>query len=388
MWLATRMAFVLLTYFVVVLGSGAKATRFTPVSPHFLLDAWNHWDADWYIRIAHGSYFNAQATAFFPLYPLLIRLATLVIGTHWVLSALLVANLGTLGAFVGIGLLAANEDGSETAASRTIRVATAYPLALFLFAPYSEGLFLALVTAALFCARRGSWRWAALWAFVSGLTRPTGVVLMLPLLWEYGRQHGWWGSAWRRARGWRRQPGAPSWRALGGAMLLLAAVPLAVSLYAAYLWLHFGHPLLFLHVQRIYWARENQPIWFTIPATIQQHMATPAWTYWRARQWLDLGPVLIFGALTIAGLRHLPFAFTLYMLGLLYLTVAQPVVVNPGYPDMLMSAGRFLVAAAPAFLLVGQWIERRPWLDLLVVSGGFMLQAVFAASFLAYGWIL
>jgi hypothetical protein len=55
---------------------------------------------------------------------------------------------------------------------------------------------------------------------------------------------------------------------------------------------------------------------------------------------------------------------------------------------MLISAGRFLVVASPMFLLFGRWTERRPWLDLLIVSGGFLIQAVLASFFLAYGWLI
>jgi hypothetical protein len=61
--------------------------------------------------------------------------------------------------------------------------------------------------------------------------------------------------------------------------------------------------------------------------------------------------------------------------------------VNPD-PDYLMSAGRFLLVAAPAFLLLGRWSARRPWLDLLLVSGGFLLQAVLLTFFLSGGWLL
>jgi hypothetical protein len=192
MWLATRVAYALFTYFVVMFQHAGPAAEFAPFGPHALLASWNHWDGLWYIHIAQAGYWNEQPTAFFPLYPILIKVTTLIFGQHWLFAAMLVSNLGSLLAFIGIGLLAAHEDHSEAAAVRAIRVTIAYPLAFFLVAPYTEGLFLGFAALSLYTARRGLWRWAALWAFLAGLTRPTGIVLLPALAWELGRQRGWW----------------------------------------------------------------------------------------------------------------------------------------------------------------------------------------------------
>jgi len=41
---------------------------------------------------------------------LTIKGLALIFGPHWALVALVAGNLGTLGAFIGVGLLAAGED--------------------------------------------------------------------------------------------------------------------------------------------------------------------------------------------------------------------------------------------------------------------------------------
>lgn len=434
MWLATRVAYAIFTYFVVMFQHAGPAGEFLPFPPDALLASWRHWDAQWYIHIAQWGYWTDQPTAFFPLYPILIKTATFVVGQHWTLAALLVSNLGSLVAFAGVGLLAAHEDGSEAAAWRAIRVAVAYPLAFFLVAPYTEGLFLGFSALALWGARRGTWGWAALWAFLAGLTRPTGVILIPALAWEFGRQHGWWariGAAARarwQQRAWRALPGqaralaqADAWRdawrslrlwwerdtpwrewswwraggwwhdrrsrslALGG--LAVGAVPIAILTYMSFLELRFRHPLLWLHAQTLFWRRDSMPVISAVGGAIGQVFSMPPWTYWQARELVDLGPVLVFGLLTLLNIRKMPFAFTLFMLGLLYLAVNAPVLDSPD-PDMLISAGRFLVVAAPMFVLLGRWTEHRPWLDLLLVSGGFLVQAVLAGFFLANGWLI
>jgi hypothetical protein len=146
---------------------------------------------------------------------------------------------------------------------------------------------------------------------------------------------------------------------------------------------------VFLHVQNTFWHRVSMLPLLTIPAAIYQELTNPALTYWQVRPLLDLGPVLIFLVITLVSARRMPFAFTLYMLGLICVATMSPVVHPQGnYPDMLMSAGRFMTAAAPMFLVLGRWIAKWPWLDILVVGGGFMLQALLILCFFTYGWIL
>jgi hypothetical protein len=383
MWLATRVALLLFTYFAPLFLAGLTHHASQPLPPRTLLLQWQRWDALWYIGIAQHGYVTAQATAFFPLYPLLIRAMTLVIGTHWITASLLVANLGALGGFVGIGLLAAHELGTEDAAWPAIRVMAAYPLAFFLAAPYTEGLFLAAASFSLLAMRRGRWPWATACAALALLTRPTGLILVLPLLWEFGAQHGWWQRAAWRWGTWRERGRLLS---LARAGLIVASIAAAGGLYMLFLWHQFGDGLLFLHAEHHYWR--HQPI-VAVAAHPQpaapQAIQAMAWTYDQARSLVDLGPVLIFGALTVAGMRRLPVSLTLYMLALLALIVSSP---RPDRLGFFVSAGRYLIAAVPAFLLLGRWAARRPWLDILLVSAGFLMQAVFALFFLAGGWMV
>lgn len=385
-WLATRLALLLFTCFAVFFGGQATQAQLGAHPFGTLLSTWDHWDANWYIRISQRGYYDIQPTAFFPLYPILIKAVTLVVGQRYaLLAAMLVSNGAALGAFVGMGLLAANEDGTERAAP-AMRMLAVYPLAFFLAAPYTEALFVAFSAFSLFLMRRGHWRWASVCAMLAALTRPTGAILYLPLLWEFARQHGWLRAEWLLHGGWRatlddlrRLP------LLVDLACVLASVPAGFVLFAGFLWRRFGHPLIFLHVQDYFWHRQNVPIWRTLPAAIHRLLLTPGWSYWQSRQLMDVFPVFAFGLLTLLTIRRMPFAFSLYTLGLIYLAIMSPM---PSGPVLLVSAGRFLVAAVPVFLLVGRWTARRPWLDLLLTSSGLFLQAVLALLFLTGRWIV
>ena len=381
-WLVTRLAYVALTYYAVLFSSGDRALTGTSVAPRVLLHAWQHWDAHWYLRIADLGYFSPQPTAFFPLYPALIHVMSGIVGVnHELAGALLISNLGTLGAFIGLGLLAANEEGRSEAAWRSLRVFVAYPLAFFLTAPYTEGLFVAFAVGSLFAARRGSWRWAAAFALLAGLTRPTALALVPALLWEYGRQHDWWRrDAWTGGA-WRERLWPP---ALAETAMVLGAVPAAIAAFMVFCWVRFGDPIMFLRAERIYWYHSKVPPWTAIWQGVGNFLAAPMLSDIQARLLVNLAPVLAFGVIAILGIRRLPLTLTLYTIGILYLSVASPILNNQ---DVLTSCGRYLIAAAPIFLLLGRWSERRPWLDMLIVSGGLLVQAMLALVYLRNGWV-
>jgi hypothetical protein len=384
LWVATRVALAAFTYFAVLFHLGLTGAVSTPLTPADLLASWQKWDADWYVSIARHGYNQAQATAFFPLYPLLVHAAALLTGGNWTLSGLLVANLGTLGGFIGLALLAAYEAGTERAGWFAVRMAAAYPLAFFLAAPYTEGPFLAFAAFALLCARRSWWLWAAACVFLATLTRPTGVILVVPLFYEYTRQLGLWRRATWQAGSWQRIP-AP--RRLGEVATLVLAAPAAFGAYMLFLRARFGDPLLFVHAEEKYWNHTSVTAIAasTTPDTLAHAAQSIALTFDQARSLVDLGAVAVFILLTVAMVRRLPVLYVLYMVGLLVLCLSSP---RPDRLGIFVSAGRYLCAAIPAFLLLGRWAERRPWLDMLLVSGGFLLQAVFAAFFLAGGWMV
>lgn len=380
MWLATRIAYVIFTYFALVLNLDRNISTFRQVPVAVLLQSWQQFDANWYLTIAARGYFGPQPTAFFPLYPALIHAATWIVGSQNALgAAMVIANLGTLGAFIAIALLAAGEDHAPAAAWRTLRVFAAYPLAYFLTAPYTEGIFVAFAAATLLSARRGAWRWAAVFAFLAALTRPTGLALILPVLYEYGRQHDWWRrETWRDA--WRAQL-APS--ALAAAAVAIGAAPAAIAAYSAYCWLRVGDPIMWIRAQTIYWGHRRIPIWDTLwHGTL--NVLSPGLTDAQARTLVNIFPVLAFAVIALVVIRRIPLMFTLYTFGVLYLSLASPVVTNNSY---VTSDGRYMLAAVPIFLVLGRWTKERPWLDLLLVSGGFLAQAVLALVFLHGGYV-
>lgn len=383
LWLATRAVYVVLTWYAATFAVGSATPR-RPFTPDMLLALWNRYDATWYLSVVAHGYQDPRQAAFFPLYPALTAAVTPLVGgaAHRVAAAMIVSNLSALAAFIGMSMLAAHEDDAA-ASGPSIRALAAYPLSLFTVTGYADSLLLALAIFALYFARRGRWGAAALCAFLAGLTRPTALMLALPLVWEYGARHGVWralGARRWRVLGWRlRGSVIPRW------LLVAGAVPAALALYALFLWHRFGSPLIFATVQTTYWHRKATAPWLTVGLQIQNMLHMVPWSWEQARTLVDFAPVLLFAVLTVWVARRLPFAYTLYMVGVICTALCEPV---RGSGDMLGAAGRYMLPSIPIFLLLGIWAKRRPWLDELMVAGGFGLQAILIGYWFAGGWLI
>src|SRR4051794_18829357 len=198
---------------------GALDSLFAPLA---------RWDSVWYLGIAHGGY-DGTSTAFFPLYPLLVRgLApggqpAALLFTAYALS---LASLG--GALYLLRRLAELELGRD-AARRTVLLLAFFPGALWLGVPYSESLFLLLSVGALYAARTGHWAWAGVCAALASGTRSAGIVLLVPLalIWWRGRARD---LAW------------------------LGLAPAGLAAYSGYLAAAKGDAFAYLHLQDV-WFR-------------------------------------------------------------------------------------------------------------------------------------
>jgi Gpi18-like mannosyltransferase len=373
-WAAIRGAYLVLVAVAVVF------FQHHPLGPQAMLQALDHWDATWYIDIATHGYRNPNTAGFLPLFPLLIAAGAHLPGISPLLSALVIANLASLGAFAGMGLLAASEAGSTSVVSRTLCLLAAYPVAYFFVAPFSEGPFLCATVFAVLAARQGWWRWAALCALLATLTRPTGLALAPALVWEYGRQQGWWEAV--RSRGQALRSAFQARTLARGALVALAA-PCSLAIVTAFDAVHYGDPFLYIHAQDRYWFHEQWPIWQTL-ITIGAHLLHPSFsTAFRFYTALEVSALVVVGGVTLANLRRMPVSFSVFVLALLYLILSTPI---PSRPEVVPSTTRYLLAAFPFFLILGRWYVRHPRLGLLVVVASFAAQMLLAQLYLKGMW--
>jgi len=347
-----------------------------------LLNPWAHWDGVWYIKIARAGYADADgSTAFFPLYPLILRYAGYLFDGNLVVTGIAVSLLCFAGSAWFLYRLVA-QDFDDKVASRAVVYLCLFPTSFFLQAVYTESLFLVLSLACFFWAREGRWRLSGLAGLLATLTRSTGVLLLVPMAVYYFQR-----------RGWRlRRADADS------ANLLMVAEGLLI--WMAYLSLSFGKPFLFAEAQD-QWRRSTMLPNFSIARALEA--AAQGARQLLSGQYLDLyWPVaapgdaysvaaanliaLAFLAVSAAclayGLRRLPPAYSLYGV----VSVVYPLCFPATYVPLL-SLPRFVLAAFPVFVALALYTRDRPRAHRAVVVAMVLALAALTVRFARFEWV-
>lgn len=300
---------------------------------HNLFTAWERFDALWFLRIAAEGYRATDGSAaFFPLYPLAIRVVSFVLGGHPFAAALLVSNAAFLGALFVVYSLTRSEL-SEDAARTTVLLLCLFPTSFFFFAPYSESLFLLLAATALWGARRGSWLTAGLAGAGACLTRNVGVVVALAIGVE----------AIQQAR--EGESG------LVRGLVAAAGATLGIVGYLAFWAAKVGDWLAPLHLQAN-WERTFAWPWATLANGTSfafRYVGNTNGAYWLI-DWLLVVPFLVASAYAVVRYR---WSYRVYLLGGLLIPLSF---IFEGRP--LMSMPRFLLPLFPAFWGASELLQR------------------------------
>lgn len=385
-----------------VLVSGAGAYReLTPGAGDpsdtltgLLLSPARRWDSGWFLSIAQGGYDVPEPrTAFFPLYPLLIRLvgepidALGLAGAHsFELAGVLVSLVALM---VGLYLLHRLTDLElgPKAADNAVALMAVFPMSFYFSAIYSESLFLMLTVGCVYCARSGCWWRAAVLGGLAAATRSQGVLLLLPLaiMLLYGpRADRDPVSAPRESLRARYRPNTRE-------AVALLLVPLGLVAYLGYVRATTRYGALAPFKSQEGWMREFRgPIvgaWGGVKsgASAARELLTGAplnEPVSGVRSGLQNLTALAFAAVGVAGaLRRLPIAYGAYALGGLVLAISYPLDAEP-----LKSLPRFVVVLFPAFMWAGLAMTRWGHRNLVLAASAAGL-ACFSAAFASGYWI-
>ena len=143
-----------------------------------------------------ASYFDMRPN-FMPLFPMMIR-ALAMTGVPLVAAGLLLANAASVIGLACLHQVLAGHTG-ERIATRAVWVVAFFPSSLFLSSVYSEGPLMAFTMGAWLAATNRRPAAAGILALGASLTRPLGVIVLVPLAVIAWRRCATTGERWRQA---------------------------------------------------------------------------------------------------------------------------------------------------------------------------------------------
>jgi hypothetical protein len=357
-WLASRVAVALLA-----LAAARLATRDRGSEVPGFRALWDRWDVGLFVKVArygyHSPAYADQTDVDFPALPLLLR-AVHVVSRDWVVAGLVVSAIAGAVASVALWRLSAQEVG-PTRASRAVLFLVLFPYAVFLFAGYSEALFLAFATTSWVAARAGRWPAAGLLAAGAAGTRVIGLALAAALAVEYGVA--------------RRRAGRPV-LAPAAAWLLVPAAP--VLAFVGYLRVRTGHWDAYTRAMEAGWGRTLDWPWQGFRTTwrlaVDTDQASAFLWFWRA----ELLAVLLGVVLAAVLARQHRWGEATFV----------------GATTLLMSSSTYYASGVravlvwfPLYLLLARVAERRRWVLPAYVWTCAPLMAVFVVAFTSGIWV-
>ena len=331
--------------------------------PHPFVNMWSRWDAGWYLEIAKSGYSYRpgypSSTAFFPLYPLLLRTIHIILRLpatdYWFLvSGIFASNICLIAALIYFHKIIAI-DFSKKVASRANLYLLVFPTTFFLSSVYAEALFLALVLGAFFYARTNGWIVACILAALAVLCRSQAIVIALPLFLEYLQQRNF------------------NVRQVKWNVLAFTFIPAALIAFVFYLYTKFGSWSVMFDVQQA-WGRRLMWPWYTLSWVLGHAPALSA----EHHEWLDLSflsLLLIAGVVSLYLLRP---CYSLYLWSSLLLLSSW---------GMLGSIPRFDVVVFPLFIVLAIAGTRFYAFHLVYLITASMMAALFLILHSQWNWV-
>ncbi len=357
-WAASRVV----VAFVSIVGAWTLAGDSNAGAVPSFTTLWNRWDVGLYIKVAQHGYFapsdrygDCCTAAFFPGEPLALRAVHPLI-PDWVAAGLLISLVASAFATVALYRLG-TVDGGRLEAQRAVLYLVLAPYAVFLFAGYSEALFLAFAVPSWLAAREGRWRAAGLLGAAAAFVRITGFFLGLGLVVEY--------AVARRGR-----PGRDS--------VWLLAPFAAVAAYWAWLYHRTGDLLAWHHAQAEGWDRKFTLPWRAFKTTFDSAfndaaLATHAWSF-RA----EIIAVLLGVVLTVVLLKQRRYGEATFVGSCLFVLATSA---------FYLSVVRAALTWFPLYLLMARMSLRREWLHYVFVWLCAPLMLTMTLAFTAGHWV-
>lgn len=314
--------------------------------------SWAQWDGGHYFNIANQGYFGPNEYAFFPLYPALIKVASVLTFGNTLLAGLLISNI-----FFAIFLyvfynFTAKLHNKKTAFAATVTLMV-FPTSFFAVALYSEGLFLLIIGLFFTQLQSKKYLFAAFLVGAASLTRFIGITLSISLLIELIKEIRW------------------NLKQLAGKLTIIVISFLPFAAYCLYLLRRFKDPLYFLTVQSTWHRQLANPVKtaYSYISTFQSNKPF--------NDYLDVYLTLFFAIVLILGRKKISAPIWVF---------SALAILIPASTGTLTSMPRYLLSSLGTFIILGSYLEAKK-IKYAVWSISLLSQIALAIMFVNGNWV-
>lgn len=316
--------------------------------PHFIWSFAN-FDGVHYLGIAQGGYWAQYTQAFFPLYPLLIKIFSFVTLGNLIIAGLVISNICFLAALILFYKLIKIEK-NEKVAFWSILFILSFPTAFFFGSLYTESLFFLQIVAVFYFLSKGKQNIAAIIAFSAALTKFVGIFLA-PFV-------------------------AISKKSINIPALIISSFGLAV--YMFYLKVAFNNPLYFLTAQPVFGQERSANSIVLLPQVFFRYLKI-----FQTTNGLTLNTAVLEFAVTIFALVILILSFK--KIKTQWIIFSLIAILTPTLTGTLASMPRYVLVAFPIYIVLAT--INKAWLKITILVIFVTLQVISLTLFSQGYWV-
>ena len=357
--LATRLLIYAFGYYGGILASGG------PISYEA---TWVRWDAQHYLKLAKEWYMGGTNTeifiVFYPLYPFLVKMLSVLTGTVFVSSMILSNLFLIIGCYYMYKLFAFEYDGGI--AVNGLKYLLFFPVSFFLCAPFTESLFIMLSVMMFYYLRKEKWFLSAVIGMFAGLTRFHGILLLIPFIIEYFVQCNVFKNMHER----KFKVVLNDFMKKG---IFAVIIPMGFGLYLVLNKIVTGEWFKFLYWQKEHWHQSFKIFYDGSIISLMSYATSSTDNFDKASLWIPQIIILIvaFIAIIYAMKMKMRASYFAYMTIYIFSTISL---------TYLLSAPRYIMAAFPIYIVAAKMTTKNKKIDIVLTFASllFLMYCLFA----------
>ncbi len=343
--------------------SGKGRIDFITIENNYL-QRWSNWDGGAYTIIAEKGYFSNSAYAFFPFYPVVIKLFSFLLYSNYLLSALIISWISfylSLFFLYKLTLI----DFCEDIAEKTVNYLLVFPFSFFFLATYTESLFLLLTISSFYFLRNSKLLRSSFLGALSSATRITGIAILPAFMYEFFFEN------------------RKDFRTFFTSKIIsILVLPLGLLSYIYFLFLTKGDPLYFLTSVKTYHSRTQITYPFKVLLSYIKNFI-----FSRGNPFTSSDSVIIALEFLVSVIFFILIIFVWFKIRRSYAIYAFLAWSLPLITGRTGSMLRYVIILFPCFIFLALLGKKYEYFNKFYILLSILLLALFSIRFINFYWV-